>query len=392
MSRRQNTMSTELAKVYEWKDLEVSEELVEVGKSLDKAIKLTGALELKENAVEIRKNLYHALSLQQKGPSEEGLSALDKGEERVSNRAANAASAADTQGITGAHKDKMIAEAVQKERAALEEKAKQQQLELEEKLKESKRQLELAEKAKKEAQDKATLADAAAAHQDAQLKSDQTGTRARVEAADAAKKHLEETLKRLKRKRDHGEEFEDADFEEVQVPKRKKADELREERLQDAIRKAGDDEEGRAQFEADEAKREEKTKKAAEKRQKKKEEEFKEQFLPEMQKELKTEREKVAALESTLSELQEELREQSESSTDKKKQTKKEIKSLKAELDETKELLEAEQDNLSVVKEVIKELIANHGIERKLVKSITKAINERRAAEQSGDEAADMEE
>jgi DNA repair exonuclease SbcCD ATPase subunit len=384
-------MSTELSKIYDWKDLEVSEELMEVGKSLDKAVKLTGALELKENAVEIRKSLYHALSLQQEGPSEEGLSALDKGEERVSTRAAIASSAADTQGITGAHKDKMIAEAVQKERTALEEKAKKQQLELEEKIKESKRQLELAEKAKKEAQDKCTLADAEAKHQDAQRASDQTATRARVDAAEGAKKHLEDTLKRLKRKRQDGEEFDDDDFAEVQVTKRKKADELREERLQKAIEKAGDEQQGHELFEIEEAKREEKAKKATEKRQKKKEEELKEQFLPEMQKELKTEREKVTALETTLSELQEELREQSETSTDKKKQTKKEIKSLKTELEETKDMLDTKHNDCEVAREVIKELISNHGIDRKLVKSIAKTINERRAAEQSGDEQdADM--
>lgn len=381
-------MSTELSKVYVWKDLEVSEELAEVGIALDKAVKLTGALELKEGAVEIRKSLYHALSLQKKGPSEEDLSALDKGEERVANRAAIASSAADTQGITGAQKDKMIAEAVQKERALLEEKAKKQQLENEEKLKESIRQAELAEKAKKEAQDRCIIATAEAKHQEAQHKSDQTATRARVEAAEQAKKQLEDTLKKLKRKRQDGEEFDDDDFADVQVTKRKKADELREERLQAAIEKAGDEEQGRELFEVEEAKREEKREKAMEKRQKKKEEEFKEKFLPELQKELKTEREKATALETTLSELQEELREQSDASRDKKKEVKKELKNLKSELEETKDILDTKQNNFEVARAVIKELISKHGVDQKLVKSITKTINERRAMEEARDEEA----
>ena len=377
MPRNSSLMSTELAKKYNWKELEVSDELCEIGKSLDEAVKLTGAIELYQNTVDIRTKLYHALSLQKKGPSEEGLGALDKGEERVSNRAAIASSAADTQGITGVHKDKMIAEAVQKERLILEDKAKKQQLEMEQKLQESTRQLELAEKSKKDSEDKCTLANAAAEHQDAQLQSEQAATRSRVKAAEDAKTALQDTLKRMKRKHQDGEQLEDDDFGDVQVVKRKKTDELREERLQKAIDKAGDEDKGREEFEIAEGKREEKREAAAEKRQKKKEEGFKEQFLPELNRELKTEREKVVALESTLTELQEELTHQSHSSSGKKKESKKELKALKTVLEETKDLLDTKENDFKVAKMVIRELIKVHGVDKDLVRSINNAINEK---------------
>ena len=41
-------MSTEIATVYDWKELEVSSELENLGSALDKASKLSGALELTE--------------------------------------------------------------------------------------------------------------------------------------------------------------------------------------------------------------------------------------------------------------------------------------------------------------------------------------------------------
>ena len=181
----------------------------------------------------------------------------------------------------------------------------------------------------------------------------------------------------MKRKHQDGEQLEDDDFGDVQVVKRKKTDELREERLQKAIDKAGDEDKGREEFEIAEGKREEKREAAAEKRQKKKEEGFKEQFLPELNRELKTEREKVVALESTLTELQEELTHQSHSSSGKKKESKKELKALKTVLEETKDLLDTKENDFKVAKMVIRELIKVHGVDKDLVRSINNAINEK---------------
>ena len=396
---RNNTMSTELAKKYNWNELEVTKELVEIGESLDNVVKLTGALALKENTIEIRKKLFHALSLQKKGPSEEGLSALDKGEERVSNRAANASAAADTKGITGAHKDKMIADAIAKERNLLEERAKKQQLDLEEKLKEAKRQLELAEKSKKEAEDKAIIANAAAEHQDAQQKSEAVGTRARKGTADSTKEKLEELLKRVKRKHMEGQQIEDDDFEDVEVVKRRKKEEAVEKRRQAAVEKYKlkhniSDEEANEKFEQDEIKREENRAKAAEKRKKEKEETLKEQFLPEIQAELKTEREKVGALEKTLTEIKQELREEQDFSKDKKKENKKQIKNLKVEHNEVKEEVAEEKRKNEVANKVFQLLINEHGVDKKLVKKLQKNVIEEMNAldDEEGEEGGEEEE
>lgn len=388
---RKDSMATEVSRIYDWTKFPVPKELVEVGEALDKAVKLTGALscpvaarqalELKENAIDIRQKLFHALTLYKKDPSEEGLSALDKAEERVSNRAAIASSAADTKGITGALKDKMIADAVAKERNILEEKAKKQTLELEEKLKESQRQIELAEKRKKEAEDKVIIAQAAVEHQDAQRKSEAVGTRARTETADAAKEKLEQLIKRVKRKHMEGQQIEDDDFEDVDVVKRRKKEEVIEKRREAALEKykskdGMSEEEAQEQFELDEIKREENRVKAAEKRKREKQEAMKEQFLPEMQTELKTEREKVQALEKTLTEVQQELREEQDSTKDKKVEVKKKINNLKAELNEIKEEVAEEKRKNEVANKVFQLLVKEHGVDKKLLKKLQKVIIE----------------
>jgi hypothetical protein len=258
-SRGKNAMSDALATVYDWKALEVSEELVTLGSALDKASKLSGALELKEAVVDIRKEYYHALSIQKKDEAEEDVSALSNGEARVSNRAAIASSAADTQGVTGAEKDKMIAEAVSKERAILEEKAKKQEDELQKKLDEAKTQRESAEKNKKEAEDKHKVAVAEAERAEAEMNAELHRTRQASKAEGAAKEKLEAIIANIRRKRDNGEAIDADDFGEAPAAKKRKtAEELKEERLQKLIEKAGDEDEGRRLFEEKEEERQRK--------------------------------------------------------------------------------------------------------------------------------------
>ena len=52
-----SAISSEISKVYDWKDLNVSNELTAVGEELDEAVKLSGAVELREKMVNMRKQL-----------------------------------------------------------------------------------------------------------------------------------------------------------------------------------------------------------------------------------------------------------------------------------------------------------------------------------------------
>jgi hypothetical protein len=238
-------MSGAVSKVYDWKELEVSVEFTELGKAMDDASKLTDVEELKERMKEIRRDYYHALSFQKKGLSEEGVTAIDNGEARVSNRAAIASSAADTQGITGAEKDKLIAEAEAKERAKVMDIAKKQEEVLQKKLDEAKSQRESAEKNKKDAEDKHTIAVAEAERERAEMKAELQRTRNREKTHLEAKAKLAAILANVRRKQDNDEAIVADDFGDAPAPKKRKtADEMKDDRLQKLIEKAGDEEEG----------------------------------------------------------------------------------------------------------------------------------------------------
>jgi hypothetical protein len=251
-----NAISSELSRVYDWKDLNVSNELTAVGKELDEAVKLSGAVELREKMVNMRKQLYHALSMEKQGPSEEGLTAADKAEERVHNREAIASSTADARGITGAEKEKLIAEAMAKERAKVMESVKKQEEELQRKLEEAKAQSELAERHKQEAEQRQQIATAEAERERAEMEAELQRTRSRAKAEEDSKSKLEAILTNVRRKRDNEEHIDDADLAEAPAPKKRKtAEEAAEERLQKLIEKAGDEDEGRRLHKVHEQKR-----------------------------------------------------------------------------------------------------------------------------------------
>ena len=357
----------------------MSEEFDDVVKTLDQRVKLTSAQDLKDSILEIRSKVFHALSMEKKGPSEEGLGALDKSEERVSNRAAIASSVADTKGITGAHKDKLIADEVAKERTKQEEIAKKQQDALRKKLEDAKLQVEAAIASKTEAENKSKLAAATVEQQDAQLEAEKQGTRARVKKAEevavktkADLQALNEKMQNMKRKFEEGEQLDNADFDDVSNAKpakqRKTADELKDERLQKAVADAdGDEEEGRQIFNANEELREEKRQAAADRRRSKQEAETRMKFLPEMQQELKTEQAKTACLTQTLGEAQEENRQLTKTYRDTLKTKKQELRQLAEDVAELTDSLENEKHRKVVTKHVMGELVKTHGVDKKLI-------------------------
>lgn len=252
-------MTDEISKTYDWTELHVSKELADLGKNMDSATKLTGAQELKESLVEIRKDYFHALSLQKEGPSEEGLTATDNGEARVANRAAIASSVADTNGITGAEKQQLIAEAEAKERVKVMDVAKKQEEVLQKKLDDAKSQREAAEKKTKDAEDKHKVAVAVAERQRAEMQAELQRTRNREKIELEAKAKLEAILLNVRRKRDNDEAIDVDDLGDAPAPKkRKNAEEKKEERLQKLIEKAGDEEEGRRLYTEKEEERERK--------------------------------------------------------------------------------------------------------------------------------------
>ena len=370
-------MSSELATVYDWKQLHVSSELEELGSAMDKASKLTGALELKEALVDIRKDYYHALSMQKKDESEQeasGVSALANGEARVSNRAAVASSAADTQGVTGAEKDKMIAEAVAKERAALEEKAKKQEEELQKKLDEAKAQRESAEKNKKEAEDKHKVAVAEAERAGAEMNAELHRTRQASKAEGAAKEKLEAILANIRRKRDNGEAIEANDFGEApEAKKRKTAEELKEERRQKLIEKAGDEEEGNRLFEEKEEERERKTKERAAARV----EAQRLKLCKEVEEEraaLSEQLEKVSEVREAQDEELQLLRDEKAALEDKLKRAKKRGRAEDANLDELNVKLAEEQASSSFWKRFCKDLKQEYNISDEDYKAMKERI------------------
>lgn len=263
-SRGKKNVSDELSTVYDWKELEVSEELTKLGENMDTASTLTGAQELKEILIDIRKDFYHALSLQKKAPCEEGVTAIHNGEARVSNRAAIASSAADTQGITGAEKDKLIAEAEAKERTKVMDIAKKQEDVLQKKLDDAKSQRESAEKNKKDAEDKHQIAVAEAERERAEMQAELQRTRNREKTELEAKAKLEAIIENIRGKRANDEVIDAEDLADAPASKKRKtAEEMKDDRLQKLIEKAGDEEEGRRLHEEKEAERERKAEERA---------------------------------------------------------------------------------------------------------------------------------
>lgn len=303
---KSSAMSNELSKVYEWNDLHISEELVAVGKELDQAVQLTNAVDLKDKMLGMRKQLFHALSIEKQGPSEEGLTAADKAEERVQNREAIASSAADARGITGAEKDRLIAEATTKERAKLMESVKKQEEEMQQKLDEAKAQRELAERLKQEAEQRQQIAAAQAEREKAEVDAELQRTRSRARAEEESKTKLEAILTNVRRKRQNEESIDEADLAEAPAPpkKRKTAEEAAEERLQKLIDKMGDEEEGRRLYQ----KQEDDRTKAKEKKAADKEQALREKLCSELEHERKALLKKLERAETALKTQDEEVK------------------------------------------------------------------------------------
>lgn len=314
-TRGNNPMSTELSKVYDWGELNISKEFAELGKRLEQGINLPKEVQ-QEFLVEFRKDYYHLCSLEKEGPSEDDLLApangakRAKGEARVSNRAANASSAADTQGITGTEKEMLIAEAVAKERAKLAtEHAKEVEIAKKEREEENKKNEEAMVEMKKKADDSENARIIAVAEHErdkAERKDEVQRTRNTAKAIEIAEANKAAALENLRRKHENGEELEPEDFETIPAPKKRKTqEELKEERLQKLIEKTGDEEEARGLHEEKELQRAAK----AEERKEVRKEKVREQVASELVKEKNVLLEQKDALEETLSMVNEEFKE-----------------------------------------------------------------------------------
>ena len=310
-TRGNNPMSTELSKVYDWGELNISKEFAELGKRLEQGINLPKEIQ-QEFLVEFRKDYYHLCSLEKEGPSEDDLLApangakRAKGEARVANRAANASSAADTQGITGAEKEMVIAEAVAKERAKLAEESAKEKEVMQEALEAAKKKVEVSEKKAEVSECERLVAVAEVEREKAERKAEQQSTRNANKAKEITEANKAAALENLRRKHENGEELEPEDFETIPAPKKRKTqEELKEERLQKLIEKTGDEEEARDLHEEKELQRAAK----AEERKEVRKEKVREQVASELVKEKNVLLEQKDALEETLSMVNEEFKE-----------------------------------------------------------------------------------
>ena len=307
-TRGNNPMSTELSKVYDWGTLNISKEFAELGTRLEQGIKLPREAQ-QEFLVEFRKDYYHLCSLEKEDPSEDDLLAPAKGakgEARVANRAANASSAADTQGITGAEKEMVIAEAVAKERAKLAEESAKEKEVMQEALEAAKKKVEVSEKKAEVSECERLVAVAEVEREKAERKAEQQSTRNANKAKEITEANSKAAHENLRRKHENGEELQPEDFETIPAPKKRKTqEEMKEERLQKLIEKTGDEEEALVLHEEKELQRVAK----AEERKEVRKEKVREQVAPELVKEKNILQEEKDALEETLSIVNEEFKE-----------------------------------------------------------------------------------
>jgi len=226
---RSAAASTTLAKEFDWSEITLSDDLVQFGKSLDELVasdpeKLTKAV-LAQKLKELRDQYMHAATAAAaQGPREEGVEDDEKDESRVANRAANAASAAATQGKTGAAADKLVADAMAKEREKLAVKAKADALELAKATEAANKKVAAAEKAERDAKNKADVAEKAVVAEVAEKEAELVRTRARLKASEDAKAKLEAAAKKRPVEEGAGEEEE-----EEEEPPAKKARKTKEE-------------------------------------------------------------------------------------------------------------------------------------------------------------------